>query len=114
MKEFTIDAKGKSMGRVASEVSKLLQGKHLAEYAPNKLSGVTVHVTNLSQVRFTGRKLADKVYYKHTGYIGHVKETKLKDIFVKDPRLAFEKILSGMLPKNKLRSKWLRYVKMSA
>lgn len=112
-KEITIDAKNKSVGRVASEVSKLIQGKDLPEYVPNRMSDVKVSVINLSKVRFTGKKLTGKIYYRHTGYIGHLKKESLKEVFQKKPTEAFRRALRGMLPKNKFRDRWLKNVKLT-
>lgn len=113
-KEIKIDATGRSIGRVASEVAKLLQGKHLPDYAPYKLSGVKVHVTNLSQVKFTGKKLTGKIYYKPiTGYIGHLKEERMKEVWQKKPKEVFYRALRGMLPKNALRKRWMQNLKIS-
>jgi len=112
-KAITIDAKGKSIGRLASEVAKFLQGKHLADYEPQKLSGVRVKVENLSQVKFTGKKFDRRVFYKHTGYIGHLKEIKLKELWKKRPKEVFYRALRGMLPKNALRKRWLQNLEVS-
>jgi large subunit ribosomal protein L13 len=112
-KAITIDAKGKSIGRVASEASKFLQGKHLPDFAPHKFSAVKVNIENLSGAKFTGKKFDQKVYHKHTGYIGHLKETKLKELWQKDPKKVFFRALNGMLPKNKMRKRWLKNVKVS-
>ncbi|MBI1975098.1 MAG: 50S ribosomal protein L13 [Parcubacteria group bacterium] len=106
--EVTIDAAGKSMGRVATEVSCVLQGKNAPSYERHILNAPTVNVTNLSKVAFTGKKLRQKTYRWHTGYIGHLKEAKLKDLFAKDPVKVFKRVVGGMLPKNKLRAKRLR------
>ncbi|MBI2633825.1 MAG: 50S ribosomal protein L13 [Parcubacteria group bacterium] len=114
MVEVVIDAKNKSIGRVASEVSKLIQGKDLPAYLPHKMSDVKVSVINLSQVKFTGKKLTGKIYYKHTGYVGHLKEERLKEVFQKKPTEVFRRALRGMLPKNKFRDRWLKNVKLSA
>lgn len=105
----TIEAQGQSLGRLASRVAVLLQDKHRPEYAPNKVGETVVVVENLSKIKpFNETKLKTKIYYKHTGYIGHLKETKLADIWKKDPEKVFKMAVRGMLPKNKLRDKRLK------
>jgi large subunit ribosomal protein L13 len=106
--EITIDAKGESFGRVASKVAVLLQGKHTPAFLRHQDKGAKVVVENISQIRFTGKKLTQKVYYKHTKHVGHVKETKLGELFAKDPARAFRQTVYGMLPKNKLRRVWIK------
>lgn len=105
---MTIDAAGRAMGRVASEVAGLLQGKDKPSYQRHIFSAPKVIVINISKLVFTGKKFRQKLYRWHTGYIGHLKEAKLKDLFIKDPEKVFKQVVAGMLPKNKLRAKRLK------
>ena len=105
----TIDAEGQSLGRMASRIAVLLQDKHKPEYAPNKVGETVVVIENLSKIKpFKETKLRTKIYYKHTGYIGHLRETKLADMWEKDPEKVLRMAVRGMLPKNKLRDKRLK------
>ncbi len=105
----TIDAEGQSLGRMASRIAMLLQDKHKPEYAPNKVGETVVVIENLSKIKpFKETKLRTKIYYKHTGYIGHLRETKLSDMWEKDPEKVLRMAVRGMLPKNKLRDKRLK------
>jgi len=103
-----IDATEKIAGRLASEISLLLQGKNRVDYQPNTDCGDIVEVNNVSKMKFSGKKLDTKVYYRHTGYPGGIRETKLKDLMEKDPAEVLRKTLYNMLPKNKLRAKMLK------
>lgn len=105
----TIDAEGQSLGRIASRIAVLLQDKQRAQYAPNKVGDTIVVIENLSKIKpFKGTKLRTKIYYKHTGYIGHLKATNLADMWKKDPVRVLKMAVRGMLPKNKLRDKRLK------
>ncbi|CAB4273647.1 unnamed protein product [Prunus armeniaca] len=97
------DAKGQVLGRLASQISTVIQGKDKPTYAPNRDDGDMCIVLNAKDVCVTGRKLTDKVYYWHTGYIGHLKERTLKDQMAKDPTEVIRKAVLRMLPRNKLR-----------
>lgn len=96
------------LGRLASRVALLLQGKNLAGYAPNKAVGGRVKVTNVSKIKFTGKKYKEKVYKRHTGYLGHLKTRKFSSLFEKGPGEVFKRVVSGMLPKNRLLKERLR------
>lgn len=97
------DAKGQVLGRLASQISTVVQGKDKPTYAPNRDDGDMCIVLNAKDICVTGRKLTDKVYYWHTGYIGHLKERTLKDQMAKDPTEVIRKAVLRMLPRNKLR-----------
>ncbi|VVA40136.1 PREDICTED: 50S ribosomal L13, partial [Prunus dulcis] len=97
------DAKGQVLGRLASQISTVIQGKDKPTYAPNRDDGDMCIVLNAKDVCVTGRKLTDKVYHWHTGYIGHLKERTLKDQMAKDPTEVIRKAVLRMLPRNKLR-----------
>ncbi|KAL8150266.1 hypothetical protein V2J09_020074 [Rumex salicifolius] len=106
------DAKGQVLGRLASQLSVVLQGKDKPTYAPNRDDGDMCIVLNAKDICVTGRKLTDKVYYWHTGYIGHLKERTLKDQMAKDPTEVIRKAVQRMLPRNKLRDDRLRKLRI--
>ncbi|ESR60367.1 50S ribosomal protein L13 [Citrus sinensis] len=97
------DAKGQVLGRLASQVATVVQGKDKPTYAPNRDDGDMCIVLNAKDICVTGRKLKNKVYYWHTGYIGHLKERTLKEQMERDPTEAIRKAVLRMLPRNKLR-----------
>jgi large subunit ribosomal protein L13 len=97
------DANGQVLGRLASQISTVIQGKDKPTYAPNRDDGDMCIVLNAKDICVTGRKLTDKVYYWHTGYVGHLKERSLKDQMAKDPTEVIRKAVMRMLPRNKLR-----------
>ncbi|GAB4853784.1 hypothetical protein Ancab_017977 [Ancistrocladus abbreviatus] len=97
------DAKGQVLGRLASQLSIVLQGKDKPTYTPNHDDGDMCIVLNAKDVSVTGRKLTDKFYRWHTGYVGHLKERSLKDQMAKDPTEVIRKAVLRMLPRNKLR-----------
>lgn len=99
----TIDATGKPVGRLASQVAVLLRGKHKPTFERYKDCGDAVKVYNLDLMRFTGSKLAQKVYYRHSGYPGGLKQTSAEELMRKDPAEVLRRAVYGMLPKNKLR-----------
>ena len=95
-----IDARGKTLGRVSTEIATLLQGKHKPSYTPHLVSGDFVVVVNADKFRVTGNKLAAKMYYRHSGYHGGLTTETLGDVLAKDPTRALKKAVKGMLPKN--------------
>ena len=97
-----VDAEGKTLGRVSSEIAVLLQGKHKPTYVPYINTGDFVVVVNAEKVRVTGNKLEDKKYYRHSGYHGGLTERKLSDVLRTDPTRALKQAVKGMLPKNPL------------
>ncbi|MFH1582563.1 MAG: 50S ribosomal protein L13 [bacterium] len=101
-KTHTIDAEGKILGKLAVEISILLRGKEKTGYAPHKDMGDVVIVKNVEKMKFTGKKLSQKKYYRHSGYLGSLKETVLEDLLKKKPNEVLKKAVAGMLPKNKL------------
>ena len=107
----TIDANGKVLGRLAVEVSILLRGKHKSNFAPNLDIGDFVIVKNISKIKITGKKMEQKIYYHHSGFPGGLKKIPIKKLFEKDPGQVFKKAVSGMLPKNKLRSQFMKRLK---
>jgi len=107
----TIDATGKVLGRLAAEIAVLLRGKHKSDFAPYKDIGDIIIVKNVAQLRFTGKKMEQKKYYRHSGYLGGLKEISLKELFAKNPAEVFKKAVFGMLPSNKLRVKMIKRLK---
>ncbi|MBI4133373.1 50S ribosomal protein L13 [Candidatus Uhrbacteria bacterium] len=101
-KVHTIDASGKTVGRLATQIVRLLQGKHKPTYLPNVDEGDTIEITNIGQLKFTGKKLAQRVYYKHSGYLGNLKVIPMKKVFAENPRAVLERAVRQMLPKNRL------------
>ncbi len=99
---FVVDAAGKTLGRLATEVATRLRGKHKPEYTPHVDTGDYIVVINAERVHVTGRKLTDKFYYKHTGYIGNLKTTRLDELLEKHPERVIERAVKGMLPKGPL------------
>jgi large subunit ribosomal protein L13 len=108
MAEYHIDAKHKRLGRLATEIATILSGKKTADYAPNKVADVKVYVKNFAQVEVTGNKLLQKVYYRHTGYVGHLKEERLEEVMTKHPERALQEAVRKMLPKNFLNARRLK------
>ncbi len=99
-KWYVIDAEGKPLGRVATEVATLLRGKHKPAFTPHVDCGDYVIVVNASKVVLTGKKLEKKMYQHHTGWIGNLKEVKYSTLMAQKPEFAMEKAVKGMLPKN--------------
>ncbi|MER3406966.1 MAG: 50S ribosomal protein L13 [Patescibacteria group bacterium] len=112
MEKIILDAENKSLGRLATEISRYLQGKHRVDYDPSKDFPVYVYIKNLEKAKFTGKKFDQKVFYKHTGYIGHLKEIPLKLLWEKNKLKALQLIASRMLPKNKLRKRRIKRIKL--
>ena len=112
-KTHTIDAANKVLGRLATEIAILLRGKNKIDFAPNKDIGDFVIVKNIKKIKITGKKFEKKIYYHHTGYLGGLKETPFKKLFKKDPGEVLKKAVFGMLPKNKLRAKQIKRLKIN-
>ena len=113
-KWYVIDAEGKVLGRLATEVAKLLKGKHKPTYTTHMDVGDFVIVVNADKVEFTGNKLNDKVYRRHTGYIGNMKEITAKDQMAKDSTKVIMDAVKGMLPKNSLGRQMLTKLRVYA
>jgi large subunit ribosomal protein L13 len=109
-----IDATGQTLGRLSTRVAALLMGKHKPTYSPHLDMGDFVIVVNAQKVRVTGKKLDDKIYYRHTGYMGGLKETPLGDMLQRQPRRVIELSVRGMLPRNRLARHLLRHLKVYA
>ena len=109
-----VDAEGKTLGRVCSDVAVLLQGKHKPSWTPNLLSGDFVVVVNAEKVRVTGNKLEQKKYYRHSGYHGGLTEQKLSALLEKTPERVIRQAVKGMLPKSKLGRRMFSRLKVYA
>lgn len=109
-----LDARGVPLGRLASEASKLLLGKHKPEYEPHLAMGDFVVVVNASAVGVTGNKLTSKVYYRHTGHPGGLRERTLQEQLDRDPRRVVERAVKGMLPHNARGRELFRHLKVYA
>jgi large subunit ribosomal protein L13 len=103
-----VDADGIPLGRLASAVAQLIRGKHKPTFTPHMDGGDFVVVVNAEKVRLTGRKLSQKQYFRHTGYMGHERFTPAKNMIEKHPDRVIEKAVFGMLPKNSLSRQKLR------
>jgi large subunit ribosomal protein L13 len=103
-----IDASDKVLGRLASEVAVLLMGKNKAVFTPNQELGDKVVITNAEKINVTGKKLDSKIYYRHTGYPGGLKQETLRDLQERRPTEVIRKAVKGMLPKNKLQNERLK------
>ena len=113
-KWLVIDASGKTLGRLATEVAKLLRGKHMPTYTPFIDTGDFVIVINASEMVLTGKKLDDKKYRYHTGYAGGLKEIDYRTLMSKNPEKALELAVKGMLPKNSLGRQMFKKLKVYA
>ena len=107
-----VDADGKPLGRLASEIARVLQGKHKPIYTPNILTGDYVIVLNASRAAVTGKKLEQKMYYRHSGYPSGLRTTSLKRLLDRYPERAIQHAVKGMLPKNTLGRHMLRRMKV--
>jgi len=101
-KWYVVDAEGKTLGRLASEVAKVLRGKHKPIFTPHADTGDYVIVINAAKISVSGKKMDDKIYYRHSGYIGGLREIKLKDLLRTKPERVIELAIKGMLPKGPL------------
>jgi large subunit ribosomal protein L13 len=111
-KWFVVDAADKVLGRLASQIAKILIGKNKAQYTPHVDCGDFVVVVNADKFRVTGKKLTDKIYYSHSFYPGGLKKVNLELMLRKHPERVIYHAVSGMLPKNKLRARRLRRLKI--
>ncbi len=107
-KWYVVDAEGQTLGRLTSEIAKVLRGKNKAIYTPHADTGDYVIVVNAEKVKVTGRKLDQKIYYSHSDYVGGMKETTLRDMLQRHPERVIEHAVKGMLPKGPLGSEMYR------
>ena len=98
--DYILDAKDKKLGRLASEVAAILNGKTEVKYQANKVFDGRVIVKNIDKLNISEKKLRDKIYYRHTGYMGHVKARTLAEKQLKSPQKTFREVIENMLPKN--------------
>ena len=99
---YVVDAEGKNLGRLASEVARRLRGKHKPIYTPHIDTGDYIIVINAEKINVTGNKAKDKMYYRHTGYVGNLKSANFETMMQKSPQRVIELAVKGMLPKNPL------------
>jgi large subunit ribosomal protein L13 len=111
---YLVDATGKTLGRLATEIALRLRGKHKPEYTPHIDTGDYIVVINAEKVRVTGRKSKDKMYHHHTGYIGNLKSINFEKLLQKAPERIIEIAVKGMMPKNSLGRAMYRKLKVYA
>ena len=99
---YVVDAEGKTLGRLATEIARRLRGKHKPEYTPHVDTGDYIVVVNAEKLRVSGNKMKDKIYYHHTGHIGGIKSISLEKQLDKAPERVIQTAVKGMLPKNPL------------
>ena len=109
----TIDATGKVSGRLATQIAVLLRGKQKPQFVPYLDMGDFVVVKNTSKMKFTGKKLAQKKYYHHSGYLGGLKEKSLEKLFAENPNEVLKKAVVGMLPRNRLKKEQIKRLKFA-
>lgn len=101
-KWYVVDAEGQTLGRISSEIAKILRGKNKPEFTPHIDTGDYVIVVNAEKVKVTGKKLDQKIYYRHSRFVGGMKETTLRTMLAKKPETVVEMAVKGMLPKGPL------------
>ena len=111
---YLVDAQNKTLGRLSTEIAHRLRGKHKPIYTPHVDTGDYIVVVNASKIRVTGKKMTDKVYYKHSGYIGNLKSENLETMLEKYPERVLMKSVRGMLPKSKLGRAMIKKLKIFA
>ena len=109
---YLVDASGKTLGRLASQIAMRLRGKHKPEFTPHVDCGDHIVVINAEKVAVTGKKMSDKMYHRFTGYVGNLKTTSLKDLLATHPERVIEIAVKGMLPKNPLGRAMYRKLKV--
>ncbi len=113
-KWYIVDAKGQTLGRLATQIARILTGKDKPSYSPHINGGDVVVVINAKNIAVSGKKLTDKMYYRHSGYPGGIKEESLAEALEKHPNRVIEHAVAGMLPKNKLQAVMLKNLKVYA
>ena len=111
---YVVDAEGKTLGRLASEVAKRLRGKHKPEYTPTIDTGDYIIIVNAEKIEVTGKKRTDKMYYRHTGYIGNLKSATFNEMQQKYPAKVIELAVKGMLPRGPLGRAQIKKLKIFA
>ena len=113
-KWYVVDATGKTLGRLCTEIANRLRGKHKPEFTPHVDTGDYVVVVNAEKIVVTGNKATDKLYHHHSGYPGGIKSISFDKLLVKSPEMIIEKAVKGMMPKNKLSRAMLSKLKVYA
>ena len=111
---YVVDAAGQTLGRLATQVARILRGKHKPMYSPSVDTGDCVIIVNAEKIRVTGRKLDQKIYYRYSGYPGGLKEITLRTLLQKHPTRVIEHAVRGMLPKNRLGRQMFKKLKVYA
>tara|TARA_Y100000816_G_C25660607_1_gene350738 strand:- start:123 stop:548 length:426 start_codon:yes stop_codon:yes gene_type:complete len=111
-KWYLIDCSGKRLGRLSVQIANILRGKNKPEYTPNSDVGDFVVLINAERIEVSGNKSKDKIYFKHTGYPGNLKEINFQDLLSKDPEKVLRNAVKGMLPKNRLNRKIINKLKV--
>lgn len=111
---YVVDATGKTLGRLSTELARRLRGKHKPEYTPHVDTGDYIVVVNAQKIRVTGNKLKDKMYHRHTGYIGNLKSISLEGLLAEAPERALQYAVKGMLPRGPLGRKMLSKLRVFA
>ncbi|WP_028487214.1 50S ribosomal protein L13 [Thiomicrorhabdus chilensis] len=111
---YIVDAEGKTLGRLAADIASRLRGKHKPEYTPHADCGDYIVVINAEKIAVTGKKRNDKMYYHHTGYVGHLKSTNFEKLIDKAPQRPIEFAVKGMLPKGPLGRAMFKKLKVYA
>ena len=109
---YIIDASGKTLGRLATEIARRLRGKHKPEYTPHMDTGDYIVVINAKEVKVSGNKAKDKIYYRHTGFPGGIKSINFEKLIEKKPEFIIEKAVKGMLPKGPLGREMFRKLRV--
>tara|TARA_B100000242_G_scaffold47218_1_gene28093 strand:- start:253 stop:678 length:426 start_codon:yes stop_codon:yes gene_type:complete len=111
-KWYLIDCSGKKLGRLSVQIANILRGKNKPEYTPNSDVGDFVVLINAERIEISGNKSKDKIYFKHSGYPGNLKEINFQDLLNKDPEKVLRNAVKGMLPKNRLNRKIINKLKV--
>ena len=111
---YVVDAEGEILGRFASQIANYLRGKHKPEFSPHMDNGDYIIVVNCEKIRVTGKKLQEKEYYRHSGWVGGLKEASLAQMLARHPRRVITHAVKGMLPKNRLGRAMLKKLKVYA
>jgi large subunit ribosomal protein L13 len=111
---YLVDATGKTLGRLSTEIARRLRGKHKPEYTPHVDTGDYIVVVNAEKIRVTGNKLKDKMYYRYTGYVGNLKSMPLEKLMEQHPERALQYAVKGMMPRNSLGRKMLSKLRVFA
>jgi len=111
---YVVDATGKTLGRLSTEIARRLRGKHKPEYTPHVDTGDYIVVVNAEKIRVTGNKLKDKMYHRYTGYIGNLKSVNLEKLLDEKPERAIQYAVKGMLPRGPLGRKMLSKLRVFA